>query len=107
MKRDWSPGNPLPLWDRFWSHVDPNGPVPEACPELGQCWLWAVPGGGSHWKVYRGEAWLGWVHRFGRSGRPWRAKPADGLPLAEHFARRRDGVVTNSYRAARVYLREP
>lgn len=40
MKRNWSPGRPLPLWDRFWSHVDPNGPIPAACPELGPCWLW-------------------------------------------------------------------
>jgi hypothetical protein len=32
----------MALWDRFWSHVDPNGPVPAACPELGPCWLWTA-----------------------------------------------------------------
>lgn len=25
---------------RFWSKVDQDGPVPEASPELGSCWLW-------------------------------------------------------------------
>lgn len=42
MSRNWSPGRPLPLWDRFWRHVDPNGPVPASCPELGPCWLWTA-----------------------------------------------------------------
>lgn len=26
--------------DRFWAKVDKSGPVPEAWPELGRCWLW-------------------------------------------------------------------
>ena len=26
--------------ERFWSHVDKNGPTPEHRPELGPCWLW-------------------------------------------------------------------
>ena len=26
--------------DRFWMKVDKDGPIPEACPGLGQCWLW-------------------------------------------------------------------
>jgi hypothetical protein len=26
----------------FWSKVDQNGPVPEACPDLGPCWLWTA-----------------------------------------------------------------
>jgi hypothetical protein len=47
-------------------------------------WLWQVPGGGSHWKVYRGEVWIGWVHRFGRSSRPWRAKPAQTACVNGH-----------------------
>jgi hypothetical protein len=55
-------------------------------------WLWQAPGGGDHWKVYRGETWVGWVHRFGQGARPWRAKPADGVPLSEHFSRRRDAI---------------
>jgi hypothetical protein len=36
------------LADRFWSKVDRDGPVPEHCPELGNCWVWtgAVTGWG-------------------------------------------------------------
>ena len=26
--------------ERFWSHVDKNGPVNERRPELGPCWVW-------------------------------------------------------------------
>ncbi len=26
--------------ERFWSKVDLNGPLPAACPERGNCWLW-------------------------------------------------------------------
>lgn len=28
------------LEEKFWDHVDKNGPVPEHCPELGPCWIW-------------------------------------------------------------------
>jgi hypothetical protein len=27
--------------DRFWEKVNKDGPIPEHCPELGPCWLWA------------------------------------------------------------------
>lgn len=27
---------------RFWSKVDRSGPVPEARPELGPCWIWTA-----------------------------------------------------------------
>lgn len=34
----------MPRWQAFepyfWSLVDKNGPVPEHCPEVGNCWLW-------------------------------------------------------------------
>jgi len=26
--------------NRFWRHVDKNGPIPEYRPDLGPCWLW-------------------------------------------------------------------
>ena len=26
--------------DRFWSHVNKNGPVPKHAPQLGRCWIW-------------------------------------------------------------------
>lgn len=29
-----------PLTDRFWRHVDKDGPVPAHCPEIGPCWIW-------------------------------------------------------------------
>ena len=28
------------LEDRFWSHVNKDGPLPDESPELGSCWLW-------------------------------------------------------------------
>jgi hypothetical protein len=28
---------------RFWAHVDKNGPVPSVDPKLGPCWLWTGP----------------------------------------------------------------
>jgi hypothetical protein len=48
--------------------------------------LWAAPGGGSHWKVYRGETWLGWVHRL--DYRRWVPKRPDGTELPEAPTRR-------------------
>ena len=33
-------GRRKPLAERFWDHVDTNGPIPAHCPELGRCWLW-------------------------------------------------------------------
>lgn len=39
--------------ERFWLRVDRDGPVPEARPELGPCWIWTgstTRGGyGQHW----------------------------------------------------------
>lgn len=31
---------PQHITDRFYRSIDKNGPVPEHCPELGQCWMW-------------------------------------------------------------------
>jgi len=28
--------------DRFWLHVDKNGPIPPDFPELGRCWTWTM-----------------------------------------------------------------
>ena len=30
------------LYDRFWSKVNKDGPVPAHAPELGQCWVWTA-----------------------------------------------------------------
>jgi len=43
---------------RFWVKVDMNGPIPEACPELGNCWLWT--------KSMRGKGY-GRFHMDGKS----------------------------------------
>lgn len=32
----------IPIEERFWPHVDFNGPVPQSHPELGPCWLWTA-----------------------------------------------------------------
>lgn len=32
----------LSVLNRFWSKVDKNGPVPNANPALGPCWLWTA-----------------------------------------------------------------
>lgn len=31
-----------PEAERFWEKVDKNGPIPEAAPFLGPCWLWTA-----------------------------------------------------------------
>jgi len=33
---------PRPPADRFWEKVDKNGPIPEARPGLGPCWVWTA-----------------------------------------------------------------
>lgn len=53
--------------ERFWSHVDRNGP--EARPGLGPCWLWTgyrhPLGGHGQFGVKRGEAWITvWTHVY-------------------------------------------
>ena len=40
MVRQRNPRQPKPIAERFYSHVDKDGPVPEHCPELGPCWEW-------------------------------------------------------------------
>lgn len=46
------------MTERFWSKVDKNGPVPEHCPELGQCWVWTAS--------YRRDGY----GQFGYEGKP-------------------------------------
>jgi hypothetical protein len=42
---------------RFWRKVNKNGPLPEARPELGPCWLWigAVQQGGGYGMFWNPE----------------------------------------------------
>jgi hypothetical protein len=43
------------LEERFWSKVNKNGPIPEHCPEIGQCWVWTCS---KHTFGY-GQFWMG------------------------------------------------
>jgi len=39
---------------RFWCKVNPAGPLPDHCPELGPCWVWTAycnPDGYGHFRV--------------------------------------------------------
>ncbi len=54
-----------PPEQRFWTHVDKAGPVPESRPELGPCWLWTggLSGGYGAFSVGgRGKSYP--AHRF-------------------------------------------
>lgn len=48
--------------ERFWSKVDKNGPIPDARPDLGPCWLWT---GSCFAKGYGNIRWDGenYAHR--------------------------------------------
>ena len=69
---------------RFWSKVNPNGPINDARPELGPCWLWlGEPGSrgyGFFW--YEGKKRL--VHRW--SWELFKTAIADGLVI-DHLCR--------------------
>ena len=82
-KQDISPGVAwsVPLYKRFWSRVDKNGPLPENRPELGRCWVyldgkcegygWIYVGGGrtKRASVYAHRLVLYWMTgRWGRVG---------------------------------------
>lgn len=73
----------LPPEERFWKHVDKNGPVPENHPELGNCWLWTGtidPQGYGHFydgtKTANGYSRLVYAHRFAYG------KVPDGLEIS-------------------------
>lgn len=36
----WTDVSKLTVEERFWSHVDKNGPIPAHRPDLGPCWPW-------------------------------------------------------------------
>lgn len=53
---------------RFWQKVNKSGPIPERCPELGPCWVWASPdpesGYGRFWGTWRSEPKYTLAHRY-------------------------------------------
>lgn len=56
-----------PTLSRFWAKVDRNGPVPEAAPELGPCWLWTgATNGKNGYGIFRGM-----VERHENGSRKW------------------------------------
>ena len=62
--RNWSEfsaHSKLSLEERFWTHVDKNGPIPTHCPELGPCYKWIPCKGYGYIRV--GGKKIG-AHRF-------------------------------------------
>lgn len=55
---------PVPIEDRFWPRVNKGGPIPEAAPELGPCWIWL---GKPNVRTGYGRFWDG---TFTASGNP-------------------------------------
>lgn len=60
-----------PPSERFWRHVNKDGPIPAAHPELGNCWLWTGsidPQGYGHFysgeRTAAGNSQLAYAHRF-------------------------------------------
>lgn len=53
-----------PITERFWSHVDKDGPIPEHRPELGPCWVWTISR--NHYGYGKLSIGTGWVraHRY-------------------------------------------
>jgi HNH endonuclease len=55
--------------ERFWSHVDKNGPIPLHRPDLGACWLWTghrLPKGYGmfYLELVNGKKKFTYAHRF-------------------------------------------
>lgn len=81
----------LGLWERFWSKVDKNGPLPSGRPPLGRCWVWrGAPnphGYGDFWAPTdggRNRVWLAYRWAYVHL----RGPVADGLQL-DHLCRNR------------------
>lgn len=54
----------LSFEERFWQKVNKNGPVPDACPALGPCWLWlSAPRGIGYGGFYVGNGKTALAHR--------------------------------------------
>ena len=49
---------------RFWEKVNKDGPVPEACPDLGCCWCWT---GSLFTDSGYGQFWLDGTNRRAHS----------------------------------------
>jgi len=51
---------------RFWAKVNPFGPLPPHCPELGQCWVWTaycLPNGYGRFRLGSRSDGIALVHR--------------------------------------------
>ena len=67
-------------FERFWSKVNKDGPVPEHRPDLGQCWVWTdyiTPGGYGMFKCVQGVRKrfthrVSWTFAYGQiTGNMW------------------------------------
>ena len=50
--------------DRFWSHVDVEGPLSSYQPDLGNCWIWTLSPDGQGYGQIKVDGVLVLVHRF-------------------------------------------
>lgn len=55
----------VPTIDRWWSHVDRNGPVPAERPDLGPCWLWTAALDVNGYGFFKVEGRMAKAHRWG------------------------------------------
>lgn len=54
----------IPLEERFWSRVNPFGPLPPLHPELGPCWLWTgKPNHDGYGRIRVDKSYAPLVHR--------------------------------------------
>jgi hypothetical protein len=87
------------VWDRFWSKVDKNGPIPPHRPWLGPCWLWTGgvrPDGYGTFSIRRPDdsGWMSapahrvsWMLRFGEipPETPWVLHACDNPACVRHL----------------------
>lgn len=93
----------LSLEERFWSYVDKNGPIPEHCPELGNCWVWT--GHTSHGYGLIGVTTAGHSKnvRAHRLSYEWENGPIpDGL-VPDHLCRNRPCIRPSHLEAVTPY----
>lgn len=70
---------------RFWDKVDKDGPIPEACPELGPCWCWI---GSLFADSGYGQFWMDGMNRRAHIvSHEWSIGPTDGQQV-QHLCNR-------------------
>jgi HNH endonuclease len=78
--------------ERFWSHVDKNGPVPAHRPDLGPCWMWLAARGKDGYGKVKVNGKMRVAHRVAYEEN--KGPIPDGLDL-DHLCRNRSCVNYN------------